>query len=105
MNADRDKFVESVYTNVGDELNKIGLALINVNVTDIQDESGYIKALGQEAAAKAINDAKVKVAKEVRLEFVPIAFPWIVFEEAFCKCTPSRKLPLTMFPAPDTPPT
>jgi flotillin len=66
LNTDRDKFVESVYTNVGDELNKIGLELINVNVTDIQDESGYIKALGQEAAAKAINDAKVKVANELR---------------------------------------
>lgn len=66
LNTDRDKFVESVYTNVGDELHKIGLELINVNVTDIQDESGYIKALGKEAAAKAINDAKVKVAIEDR---------------------------------------
>jgi len=66
LNTDRDKFVDSVYTNVGNELNKIGLELINVNVTDIQDESGYIQALGKEAAAKAINDAKVKVANEVR---------------------------------------
>ncbi len=66
LNTDRDKFVESVYRNVGDELHKIGLELINVNVTDIQDESGYIQALGKEAAAKAINDAKVKVAQEVR---------------------------------------
>lgn len=66
LNTDRDKFVDSVYLNVGDELHKIGLELINVNVTDIQDESGYIKALGQEAAAKAINDAKVKVANERR---------------------------------------
>ncbi len=66
LNADRDKFVSSVYEHVGDELHKIGLDLINVNVTDIHDESGYIKALGQEAAAKAINDAKVKVAKEER---------------------------------------
>ncbi len=67
LNIDRDKFVDSVYSNVGEELHKIGLELINVNVTDIQDESGYIVALGREAAAKAINDAKVKVAKEVRL--------------------------------------
>ena len=67
LNTDRDKFVDSVYTNVGDELHKIGLELINVNVTDIQDESGYIRALGQEAAAKAINDAKVKVANERRV--------------------------------------
>ena len=66
LNSDRDKFVTSVYEHVGDELHKIGLALINVNVTDIHDESSYIKALGQEAAAKAINDAKVKVAKEER---------------------------------------
>ena len=67
LNTDRDKFVESVYTNVGNELHKIGLELINVNVTDIQDESGYIAALGKEAAAKAINDAKVKVANEERV--------------------------------------
>lgn len=66
LNTDRDKFVDSVYTNVGNELHKIGLELINVNVTDIQDESGYIEALGREAAAKAINDAKVKVANEER---------------------------------------
>jgi len=66
LNTDRDKFVDSVYSNVGDELHKIGLELINVNVTDIQDESGYIAALGKEAAAKAINDAKVKVANEER---------------------------------------
>ncbi len=66
LNTDRDKFVDSVYQNVGNELHKIGLELINVNVTDIQDESGYIQALGKEAAAKAINDAKVKVSNEER---------------------------------------
>lgn len=67
LNTDRDKFVESVFTNIGIELHKIGLELINVNVTDILDESGYIRALGQEAAAKAINEAKVKVALEERV--------------------------------------
>lgn len=66
LNSDRDKFVSSVYDHVGNELHKIGLDLINVNVTDIHDESNYIKALGQEAAAKAINEAKVKVAQEER---------------------------------------
>jgi flotillin len=66
LNTDRDKFVSSVYSNVGEELHKIGLRLINVNVTDIQDESGYIAALGQEAAARAINEAEVKVAQEKR---------------------------------------
>lgn len=66
LNTDRDKFVSSVYSNVGEELHKVGLRLINVNVTDIQDESGYIMALGQEAAARAINEAEVKVAQEKR---------------------------------------
>ncbi len=66
INVDRDKFLSNVSTNVGAELSKIGLQLINVNVTDIQDESGYINALGQEAAAKAINDAKMSVAEKNR---------------------------------------
>lgn len=66
LNSDRDKFVSSVYEHVGHELHKIGLDLVNVNVTDIHDESNYIRALGQEAAAKAINEAKVKVAQEER---------------------------------------
>ena len=66
INADRDKFLSNVSSNVGSELSKIGLSLINVNVTDIQDESGYIEALGKEAAAKAINDAKTSVAQKNR---------------------------------------
>ncbi len=66
INSDRDKFLINVSSNVGNELRKIGLMLINVNVTDIQDESGYIEALGKEAAAKAINDAKQSVAEKNR---------------------------------------
>lgn len=66
INTDRDKFLEAVSRNVETELKKIGLRLINVNVTDINDESGYIIALGKEAAAKAINEAKVSVAEKDR---------------------------------------
>ena len=66
INSDRDKFLANVSMNVEAELRKIGLKLINVNVTDIRDESGYIEALGQEAAAKAINDAKKSVAEQNR---------------------------------------
>ena len=66
INTDRDKFLEAVSGNVETELKKIGLRLINVNVTDISDESGYIAALGKEAAAKAINDAKISVAQADR---------------------------------------
>ena len=66
INTDRDKFLDAVSGNVETELKKIGLRLINVNVTDITDESGYIVALGKEAAAKAINDAKISVAEADR---------------------------------------
>ena len=66
INTDRDKFLDAVSGNVETELKKIGLRLINVNVTDINDESGYIAALGKEAAAKAINDAKISVAQADR---------------------------------------
>ena len=66
INTDRDKFLIAVSNNVEIELKKIGLRLINVNVTDINDESGYIEALGKEAAAKAINDAKKSVAEKDR---------------------------------------
>lgn len=66
INADRDKFLVAVSKNVEIELKKIGLRLINVNVTDITDESGYLNALGKEAAAKAVNDAKRSVAEQNR---------------------------------------
>jgi flotillin len=66
INADRDKFLINISQNVEQEMRKIGLKLINVNVTDIRDESGYIEALGKEAAAKAINEAKKSVAEQER---------------------------------------
>ena len=66
LNADRDKFLIAIAQNVETELKKIGLRLINVNVTDIKAESGYIEALGQEAAAHAINEAKKLVAEKER---------------------------------------
>ena len=34
INQDRDNFLESIRTNVGHELHKLGLELINVNITD-----------------------------------------------------------------------
>ena len=73
LNQDRDVFQENIKKNVEIELKKIGLKLINVNITDIKDESGYIEALGQEAAAKAINEAKVKVAEKENDSKVKVA--------------------------------
>lgn len=66
INSDRDKFLTNISQSVESELKKVGLKLINVNITDIVDESGYIQALGKEAAAHAINAARKSVAEKNR---------------------------------------
>jgi len=67
INQDRESFLESIRKNVEPELNKIGLYLINVNITDITDESDYIESIGKKAAAEAINKAKVDVADQEKM--------------------------------------
>jgi flotillin len=67
INQDRESFLEAVRKNVEPELNKIGLYLINVNITDITDESDYIESIGKKAAAEAVNKAKVDVAQQTKL--------------------------------------
>ena len=64
INQDREKFLALVNDNVGTELSKIGLDVINVNIRDITDESKYIEAIGKKAAAEAVNTARVEVAQE-----------------------------------------
>ena len=66
INADREKLITNITDSLEIELRKVGLRLINVNIQDITDESGYIDALGREAAARAINEAKIKVAEQER---------------------------------------
>ena len=66
INADREKLITNITESLEVELAKVGLRLINVNIQDVTDASGYIDALGQEAAARAINDAKVRVAEQER---------------------------------------
>ncbi|HMJ06732.1 MAG TPA: SPFH domain-containing protein [Chthoniobacterales bacterium] len=66
INSDRDKLIANIASGVEVELKKVGLRLINVNIQDVTDVSGYIDALGQEAASYAINEARVKVAQADR---------------------------------------
>jgi flotillin len=66
INRDRQAFLGKVNEAVSGELEKIGLSLINVNIRDIEDDSGYIVALGRRAAAEAINQANVDVAEQER---------------------------------------
>ena len=73
INRDRDKFLESILQSLEPELKKIGLVLINVNITDITDASGYIEAIGQKAASQAIQQARGDVADQEKLGEVRVA--------------------------------
>ena len=73
INRDRDTFLEHIQSSVEPELKKIGLVLINVNITDITDESGYIDAIGQKAASQAIQQARGDVADEERQGEIRVA--------------------------------
>ncbi len=64
INNDREKLIAAITKGVEVELHKVGLRMINGNIRDIKDQSGYIDALGKESAARAINDAQIKVAQE-----------------------------------------
>ncbi len=64
INQDRERFLESIKKNIEPELHKIGLTLLNVNITDITDESEYIESIGKKASATAVNQAKVDVADQ-----------------------------------------
>ncbi len=67
INQDRESFLVSIRHNVEPELNKIGLYLINVNITDITDESDYIESIGKKAASEAVNRAMIDVADQDKL--------------------------------------
>jgi len=67
INRDRDTFLEHIQSSLEPELKKVGLVLINVNITDITDESGYIDAIGQKAASTAIQQARGDVAEQERI--------------------------------------
>ena len=73
INRDRETFLQHIQNSVEPELKKIGLVLINVNITDIQDESGYIDAIGQKAASQAIQQARADVADEVKQGEIRVA--------------------------------
>ena len=73
INRDREGFLHRVQTSLEPELRKIGLVLINVNITDLKDDSGYIEAIGKKAAAQAVQQARGDVADQEKLGEVRVA--------------------------------
>jgi flotillin len=73
INRDREKFLHNIQTSLEPELAKIGLVLINVNITDITDSSGYIEAIGRKAASQAIQQARGDVADQEKMGEIRVA--------------------------------
>jgi flotillin len=67
INQDRERFLYEIRKHIEPELKKIGLMLLNVNITDITDESGYIESIGKKSVSTALNQAKVDVAEQEKL--------------------------------------
>jgi len=67
INRDRERFLLEIRKHIEPELKKIGLMLLNVNITDITDESGYIESIGRKSVATALNQAKIDVAEQEKL--------------------------------------
>jgi flotillin len=73
INRHREHFLQNIQTSLEPELKKIGLVLINVNITDITDESGYIQAIGKKAASQAVQQASIDVAEQEKLGAIGVA--------------------------------
>jgi flotillin len=73
INRDREAFLHRIQTSLEPELKKIGLVLINVNITDLKDDSGYIEAIGRKAAAQAVQQARGDVAEQEKLGEIRVA--------------------------------
>jgi flotillin len=73
INRHREQFLHNILTSLEPELRKIGLVLINVNITDITDESGYIEAIGRKAASQAIQQATIDVAQQEKMGQIGVA--------------------------------
>src|SRR6476659_8714448 len=61
INQDREKFLDAIRRNVAPELNKIGLYLINVNITDMSDQDRK----GSVGESEQVRERTIKVAQNV----------------------------------------
>jgi flotillin len=73
INRDHNSFLHNIQQSLEPELKKLGLVLLNVNITDINDESGYIEAIGRKAAAEAVQKARGDVADQERMGEIRVA--------------------------------
>lgn len=73
INADRDKFLAKVRTNLEQELTKIGFDVTNINISEITDDANYIKNMGQKATTRKQAEAEADIAEQRKQGNVKIA--------------------------------
>ena len=73
INADRDKFLTKVRTNLEQELTKIGYDVTNINISEITDDANYIKNMGQKATTRKQAEAEADIAEQKKQGNVKIA--------------------------------
>lgn len=73
LNSDRDKFLAQARDNINTELNKLGLYLMNINISDIQDAAQYIDNLGKKEETKARAQSQADIAEEEKKGAIQIA--------------------------------
>lgn len=62
INGNRDKFTDAAKVCIEPLIQKFGLDMATINISDIKDNGGIIEARGEKAVAETLKESKIKVA-------------------------------------------
>ncbi|MDC3417091.1 flotillin family protein [Aquibacillus salsiterrae] len=62
----RERFAQEVQTQAAVDLKKMGLQIVSFTIKDVQDENGYLEALGKPRIAEVKRDAQIAEANAMR---------------------------------------
>ncbi len=69
----RDEFNKQVVDESTNELKRLGIEIVTLVIQDINDEYGYIDALGKKTVAEAKKEAEIKVAEATRDQDIAVS--------------------------------
>jgi flotillin len=62
----RERFAQEVHSQASIDLKKMGLQIISFTIKDVQDDNGYLAALGKPRIAEVKRDAEISEADAIR---------------------------------------
>lgn len=62
----RERFAQEVQTQAAVDLKKMGLQIVSFTIKDVQDENGYLEALGKPRISEVKRDAQIAEANAMR---------------------------------------